>query len=70
MFVKAIKRALKYRVKDMGTVENIIRLLMRDSSYELPLPQGDLGFTNRPAYLEGRFTDEVDLSVYGDDSEE
>ncbi len=70
LFVRAIKRALKYRVKDMGTVENIIRLLMRDSSYELPLPQGDLGFTNRPAYLEGRFTDEVDLSVYGDDSEE
>ena len=70
LFVKAIKRALKYRVKDVDSIENIIRLLMRDSILEMPSPQGNSGFTKRPAYLEGRFADEVDLSVYGDDSEE
>ena len=70
LFVKAVKRALKYRIKSVDTIDNIIRLLMRDSNYELALPEVNHGFTNRPAYLEGRFTDEVDLSVYGDDEEE
>ena len=70
LFVKAIKRALKYRINDVDTIENIIRLLMRDSNYELPLPEVNNGFTNRPEYLEGRFTDEVDLSVYGKDDED
>jgi hypothetical protein len=70
LFVKAIKRALKYRINDVDTIENIIRLLMRDSSYELPLPEVNHDFTNRPEYLEGRFTDEVDLSVYGKDDED
>ena len=70
LFVKAIKRALKYRINDVDTIENIIRLLMRDSIYELPLPEVNHDFTNRQAYLEGRFTDEVDLSVYGKDDED
>jgi hypothetical protein len=30
----------------------------------MPLPEIDEAFTNRPAYLEGRFADEVDLSIY------
>jgi len=70
LFVKDIERALKYRVINMDTIENIIRLLMRDSNYELPLPEVNHDFTNRPAYLEGRFTDEVDLSVYGKDDKD
>jgi transposase len=70
LFVKAIKRALKYRINDVDTIENIIRLLIRDSIYELPLPEVNHDFTNRPEYLEGRFTDEVDLSVYGKDDED
>jgi hypothetical protein len=70
LFVKAIKRALKYRVNNVNTIENIVRLLMKDTIYELPLPEVNHDFTNRPAYLEGRFTDEVDLSVYGKDDKE
>ncbi len=64
VFAQALKRALKYRIKSVETIENIIRLLLRQSNYEMPLPQIDEEFTNRPAYLEGRFTDEVDLSIY------
>jgi transposase len=64
VFVQALKRALKYRIKSVDTIENIIRLLLRQSNYEMPLPQIDGEFTNRPAYLEGRFADEVDLSIY------
>lgn len=70
LFVKAIKRALKYRVNNVNIIENIIRLLMRDASYELPSPDVNYDFTNRPAYLEGRFADEVDLSIYGKDDKE
>jgi transposase len=64
LFTKAIKRALKYRIKSVETIENIIRLVLRDSHYELPLPEINGAFTNRPAYREGRFADEVDLSIY------
>jgi hypothetical protein len=64
VFAQALKRALKYRIKSVETIENIIRLLLRQSNYEMPLPEINEEFTNRPAYLEGRFTDEVDLSIY------
>jgi len=64
VFAQALKRALKYRIKSVETIENIIGLLLRQSNYEMPLPQIDGEFTNRPAYLEGRFADEVDLSIY------
>ncbi len=64
VFAKALKRALRYRIKNVDTIENIIRLLLRQSNYEMPLPEINEEFTNRPAYLEGRFADEVDLSIY------
>jgi len=64
VFAQSLKRALKYRIKNVETIENIIRLLLRQSNYQMPLPAIDEDFTNRPAYLEGRFTDEVDLSIY------
>jgi hypothetical protein len=64
VFAKALKRALKYRIDSVETIENIIGLLLRQSNYEMPLPQIDETFTKRPAYLEGRFADEVDLSIY------
>jgi transposase len=64
VFAKALKRALKYRINSVETIENIIQLLLRQSNYEMPLPEIDEAFTDRPAYLEGRFADEVDLSIY------
>ena len=67
LFVKAVNRALKYRIRSVDTLENIIRLLLKQSNYEMPLPEIDDGFTSRPAYLEGRFTPDVDLSIYNND---
>ena len=64
LFTRAVQRALKYRVSNLATLENIIRLLLRQSNYDMPLPQTDNAFTNRPAYLEGQFTTGPDLSVY------
>jgi len=64
LFTRAVQRALKYRVSNLATLENIIRLLLRQSNYDMPLPQTDNAFTNRPAYLEGQFTTGPDLSAY------
>lgn len=64
LFIKAVKRALHYRVKSVDNLENIIRLFLRQSDYEMPLPEIDNEFTARPAYQEGRFTSDVDLSIY------
>jgi hypothetical protein len=64
VFAKALQRALKYRIDNMDTIENIIRLFLKQSNYAMPLPEINEAFINRPAYLEGRFTDDVDLSIY------
>ena len=64
LFVKTLKRALKYRVTNVDIIDNIIRLLMRDANYQMPLPEVNPALTNRPEYIEGRFTDDTDLSVY------
>ena len=66
VFIQAMQRALKYRIKDMNVIDNIIRLFLMQSNYDMPLPEIDEEFTKRPAYLEGRFADEVDLSIYKD----
>jgi transposase len=64
LFTKSVKRALKYRIKSVDTIEGIIRLILRDSHYKMPLPEINGDFTNRATYREGRFVDEVDLSIY------
>ncbi len=70
LFVKAIKRANKYRITDIETIERIIVLLMRDENYELPVIVVDEEFQKRESYLDGRFTDDVDMSVYDPPPEE
>jgi hypothetical protein len=64
LFIKTIKRALKYRITDMETIERIAILLMRDGNYDMPSVQIDQDFKQRESYLEGRFSDDVDLSIY------
>jgi len=69
LFISTVKRALKYRITDIETIERMALLLMKDSHHDLPLVQIDENLKTRPSYLEGCFTDRVDLSVYdqGDD---
>jgi hypothetical protein len=64
LFIKTVKRALKYRITDMETVERIAMLQMMDGSAFVPVPEIDQEFKSRSAYLEGRFADDVDLSRY------
>ncbi len=64
LFIKTVKRALKYRITDMQTLERIAILQLKEGNYEAPFVETNEDFQNRASYLEGRFTDAVDLSQY------
>jgi hypothetical protein len=64
LFIKTVKRALKYRITDIKTIERIAILMMKEGNYNVPSAQIDQEFKNRQAYHDGRFTADVDLSVY------
>ncbi len=64
LFIKTVKRAFKYRIKDIKSVERIAALHIRDANYETPLVEIDEEFKKRESYLEGRLTEEPDLSLY------
>ena len=64
VFIQAVQRALKYRITDIATIENIVVLRLRDGDFSVPSPEIDPDFQNRDAYIEGCFSDEADLSIY------
>ena len=64
LFIKTIRRALTYRITDIHTIENIAVLIMKEACYSMPQAHIDAEFTKRPSFIEGRFTDEADFSVY------
>lgn len=70
LFEKAIERALTYRISDPVTIERIALLQIKQAQYPMPSVAIDQEFTSRPSFLEGRFTDEVDWSVYSKIGEE
>ncbi len=69
VFIKAVQRALKYRITDIKVIENIIVLILRDSSIELGAPEIEPDFTNRDTYIEGCLSDDPDLSIYEDEDD-
>ena len=64
LFIKSVSRALTYRITDIATIERIAVLSMQTGVYEMQPADVDAEYKNREAYCDGRFTDEVDLSVY------
>jgi len=64
LFIKTVRRALKYRITDIQTLERIAILQLKEGNYEVPFVETNEEFRNRESYLEGCFTDEVDLSQY------
>lgn len=63
VFKRAIERAHKYRILDVKTIENIAVLEIKGKQ-EIPFVQVDQAFESREAYLEGKFTDDIDLTIY------
>lgn len=71
LFIKAVRRALRYCVRDVETIRRIAILYMSQTDTALPYVDVDESFREREAYLEGSLTDAPDFSVYdrmlGDD---
>ena len=70
VFIKTVRRALKYRITDIKTVERIAILQLTAGNLNLPLPTIDKQLENRASYIEGCFADEVDLTVYDNITED
>lgn len=66
LFIETIKRAHKYRICDIDTIERIAVLQMRDGNYQTLIASIDHEFENRQSYLDGRLSDDVDLTRYDD----
>ena len=64
VFLQTLERALKYRITEMETVERIAVLYLSHGRYETPSVDINEEFQTRPSYLEGRLSDDVDLSIY------
>lgn len=64
LFIKTVKRAHTYRITDLQTFENIASLQLKEQNYENPFVEIDEDLLDRESYLEGRFSEEVDLSIY------
>ena len=65
LFIKTIKRALKYRITDLVCIERIALFEMTDGERKISsVVDIDEQFRNRPSFREGRESSEVDLKVY------
>lgn len=64
LFIKTIKRAMKYGITRIKTIERIALLQLSDGLYEMPVADPEEKFRMRESYLEGRLTDEPDFSIY------
>ena len=64
LFIKTIQRAIKYRIAEFQTLEQIAFLLLQEGHYQLPDVTVNQELSHRSSYLEGRFSDEPDLSAY------
>lgn len=64
LFVTSVRRAHRYRVECLQTLEKISRMLLGQSASPIPSPSLDDSFRDRPAYQEGSITDSPDLSHY------
>ncbi|MCP4986383.1 MAG: hypothetical protein GY928_10075 [Colwellia sp.] len=64
LFIKTIKRALKYRVKDMNSIKKIALLQIRDGDYEMPSEESANQCQDRESCKEGSLGDDIDLSIY------
>ena len=64
LFIKTIQRATKYRIDQFQTLEQISFLLLQEGHYQLPDVTVNPESRHRTSYLEGRFSDEPDLSAY------
>jgi hypothetical protein len=60
-----LERALEYRVAGIDSIERIAEQLIRQREPEESVDMSGLkGYEHRPAYEQGRFSTEAELSAY------
>ena len=65
IFTKTLKRSFKYKITEKQTIENICIYIVKGENYQLPFVVGsDEKLLNNKAYINGQYSDEVDLNVY------
>jgi transposase len=64
VFLRTVARALRYRIVQMETLRRIAWLCISQQEHPLLQVEVDEDFQQRPAYQEGRLTEEPDLSIY------
>ncbi len=70
LFIRSLERAHKYRITDLGTLERIAVLCLRQDTDRLPCVEIDAGYRDREAYQQGRLTDQPNPALYDETSEE
>lgn len=63
LFLKTIKRGLRYRITNVDTLRRIAYLYMNQNDEVISFPDVDEGFQQRESYLEGRLTEAPNFSV-------
>lgn len=67
LFIKAVERALRYRITSIETIQRIAHLYVHHGAgTAVPSAEVDSRLQQRNAYLEGRLTDQPDFSPYDD----
>ena len=64
IFIAAIERAHHYRIKDLGTLRNILRLLLGHGTQQPRSILFDEHYQARPQYQQGQLCEVPDLSIY------
>jgi len=64
VFLRAVERALKFRIHSVMTIRRIAYLYMNEDQITLPSAEVDESLLERATYLEGRLTDQPDLTAW------
>jgi hypothetical protein len=64
LFVRAVSRALRYRIRSLETVRRIAMLHLGEGLDCLPHAEVDAGLEERASYREGHLTDAPDFTTY------
>ena len=64
IFIKTIKRSFKYKITERQTIEKICIYIVNGENYQVPFTDIDKELLKNQSYLDGQYSDEVDLTIY------
>ena len=66
IFIKTIKRSFKYKITEKQTIEKICIYIVNGENYQVHFTDIDKELQKNQSYLDGQYSDEVDLTIYDD----